>query len=107
MIDWLQTRLGISPELQLRLLATLATMVGLWLVHRIALSLVYRRVRDPRSRYRWPKTLTYLVNVAGIVIVCPMWFAWAKSFTTMVGFLSAGLAIALKEPGSNLPASGF
>src|SRR5213592_3432604 len=77
----------ISSELQLRLLATLATMVGLWLVHRIALSLVYRRVRDPRSRYRWRKTLTYLVYVAGIVIVGPMWFAWVESFTTIVGFL--------------------
>src|SRR5438067_12598573 len=93
MIDWLQTRLGISPELQLRLLATLATMVGLWLVHRIALSLVYRRVRDPRSRYRWRKTLTYLVYVAGIVIVGPMWFAWLESFTTIVVFLSAWLAL--------------
>src|SRR2546430_932757 len=90
MIDWLQTRLGISPELQLRLLATLATMVGLWLVHRIALSLVYRRVRDPRSRYRWRKTLTYLVYAVGIVIVGRMWFAWVESFTTIVGFLSAG-----------------
>src|SRR5436190_1563551 len=107
MIDWLQTRLGISPELQLRLLATLATMVGLWLVHRIALSLVYRRVRDPRSRYRWRKTLTYLVYVAGIVIVGPMWFAWVESFTTIVGFLSAGLAIALKDPVSNLAGWAF
>src|SRR5438094_10252954 len=107
MIDWLQTRLGISPELQLRLLATLATMVGLWLVHRIALSLVYRRVRDPRSRYRWRKTLTYLVYVAGIVIVGPMWFAWVESFTTIVGFLSAGLAIPLKDPVSNLAGWAF
>src|SRR2546429_8931652 len=107
MIDWLQTRLGISPELQLRLLATLATMVGLWLVHRIALSLVYRRVRDPRSRYRWRKTLTYLVYVAGIVIVGPMWFAWVESFTTIVGFLSAGAARRPEDPGPQPPGPAF
>src|SRR5256886_3841679 len=107
MIDWLQTRLGISPELQLRLLATLATRVGLWLVHRVALSLVYRRVRDPRSRYRWRKTLTYLVYAVGLVIVGRMWFAWVESFTTIVGFLSAGLAIALKDPVSNLAGWAF
>src|SRR5947199_9885088 len=97
MIDWLQTRLGISPELQLRLLATLATMVGLWLVHRIAQSLVYRRARDPRSRYRWRKTLTYLVYVAGIVIVGPMWFARVQSVTTHVRLLYAALPIARTE----------
>src|SRR2546430_9499561 len=107
MTDWLQARLGISPELQLRLLATLATMVGLWLVHRIALSLVYRRVRDPRSRYRWRKTLTYLVYAVGIVIVGRMWFAWVESFTTIVGFLSAGVALALKGPVSHPARLGF
>src|SRR5438046_9785505 len=95
MIDWLQTRLGISPELQLRLLATLATLVGLWLVHRIALSLVYRRVRDPRSRYRWRKTLTYLAHVAGLVLVGPMWFPGVDSLTTVVDFLSARVTTTL------------
>jgi len=107
MIDWLQTRLGISPELQLRLLATLATMVGLWLVHRIALALVYRRVRDPRSRYSWRKTLTYLLYAVGIVIVGRMWFPGIESLTTILGFLSAGLAIALKDPVSNLAGWAF
>src|SRR5438105_15909427 len=104
MIDWLQTRLGISPELQLRLLATLATMVGLWLVHRIALSLVYRRVRDPPSRYRWRKTLTYLAYAVGIVLVGRMWFAWVAAITTSVGFLSAGRVMAEKGSPAKLGA---
>src|SRR5205809_3103330 len=107
MIEWLQTRLGLSPELQIRLLATLATIVGLWLLHRIVLALVYRRVRDPRSRYRWRKTLTYLLYAVGIIIVGRMWFAWVESLTTIVGFLSAGLAIALKDPVSNLAGWAF
>ena len=69
MTDWLQTRLGLSPELQLRLLATLATLVVLWLARRIALALVYRRVRDAWGRYRWRKGLTYVLVVVGVVIV--------------------------------------
>src|SRR5216110_1317902 len=107
MIDWLQTHLGMNPVFQLRLLATLATMVGLWLVHRIALALVYRRVRDPRSRYSWRKTLTYLLYAVGIVIVGRMWFPGIESLTTILGFLSAGLAIALKDPVSNLAGWAF
>src|SRR5437660_6567624 len=107
MIDWLQSRLGISSVVQWRLLATLATMVGLWLVHRIALALVYRRVRDPRSRYSWRKTLTYLLYAVGIVIVGRMWFPGIESLTTILGFLSAGLAIALKDPVSNLAGWAF
>src|SRR2546425_2144725 len=107
MTDWLQTRLGISPELQMRLLATLATIIGLWLVHRIVLGLVYRRVRDPWGRYRWRKGLTYLVVAAGIVIVGRMWFAGVQALATFFGLLSAGLAIALKEPVSDLAGWAF
>src|SRR5213083_1302610 len=107
MIEWLQSRLGISPELQLRLFATLATIVGLWLVHRIALGLVYRRVRDPWGRYRWRKGLTYVLVAAGVVIVGRMWFAGVQSLATFLGLLTAGLAIALKEPVSNLAGWAF
>src|SRR5207244_2876538 len=46
MIDWLQTHLGMNPELQTKLLATVATIVGLWLLRRVVLGVVYRRVQD-------------------------------------------------------------
>src|SRR5207247_4779678 len=96
MIEWLQSRLGISPELQLRLFATLATIVGLWLVHRIALGLVYRRVRDPWGRYRWRKGLTYVLVAAGVDIVGRRWLAGVLALATLLGMLSAGRAVALK-----------
>src|SRR5216117_3638234 len=107
MIEWLQTRLGISPELQLRLFATLATIVGLWLMHRIALGLVYRRVRDPWGRYRWRKGLTYVLVAAGVVIVGRMWCAGVQALATFLGLLSAGLAIALKDPVADLAGWAF
>src|SRR5947199_10174992 len=102
MIEWLQTRLGISPELQLRLFATLATIVGLWLVHRIALGLVYRPGRDPWGRYRWRKGLTYGLVAAGVVIVAGMAFAGVPALATVRGLLSARRCSALKEPGARL-----
>jgi len=68
---------------------------------------VYRRVRDPWSRYRWRKTLTYVFMAAGIVIVGRMWFAGIQALATFFGLLSAGLAIALKEPVSNLAGWAF
>jgi len=107
MTDWLQTHLGMSPELQLRLFATLGTVAGLWVLHKLILAVVYRRVRDPWSRYRWRKGLTYLVVAAGIVIVGRMWFAGVQALATFFGLLSAGLAIALKEPVSNLAGWAF
>ena len=107
MTDWLQTHLGMNPELQMRLFATLATVVGLWLLQKLILAVVYRRVRDPWSRYRWRKSLTYVFMAAGIVIVGRMWFAGVQALATFFGLLSAGLAIALKEPVSNLAGWAF
>ncbi len=107
MIQWLQTRLGLSPELEARLLGTLVTVMGLWLLHRVALALVYRRVRDPWIRYRWRKSSTYALLATGIVIVGRMWFAGVQALATFLGLVGAGLAIALKDPVSNLAGWAF
>lgn len=107
MIDWLQRNLGMNPELQTKLLATVGTVVGLWLVRRIVLGFVYRRVRDPWSRYRWRKGLTYLLVAAGLVIIARMWYSGVNTLLTFFGLLSAGLAIALKEPLSNFAGWAF
>ncbi len=91
----------------MRLFATLGTVAGLWVLHKLILALVYRRVHDPWSRYRWRKSLTYVFMAAGIVIVGRMWFAGVQALATFFGLLSAGLAIALKEPVSNLAGWAF
>src|SRR2546430_3583410 len=49
MIDWLQSHLGMSPQLQTRLLVTVGTVVGLWLVRHFVLGFVYRRGAGPRG----------------------------------------------------------
>ncbi len=107
MIQWLETRLGLSPELEAKLLGTLVTVMGLWLLHRVALALVYRRVRDPWIRYRWRKSSTYALLATGIVIVGRMWFAGVQALATFLGLVGAGLAIALKDPVSNLAGWAF
>jgi small-conductance mechanosensitive channel len=108
MIAWLQAHLGMNPELQTRLLATAGTVIGLWLLRRVVLGLVYRRVQDPWGRYRWRKGLTYVLVGLGIVIVGGLWFeGGVRPLLTFLGFLSAGLAIALKEPVSNLAGWAF
>src|SRR2546430_4561938 len=99
MIDWLQAHLGMNPELQTRLLTTLATIVGLWIVHRVVLAVVYRRVHDPRIRFRWRETLTYLLYAARIVICGRVWFAGIGDLPTILGLLFAGAAGAPHDTG--------
>lgn len=104
---WLDQHLGINPALQQRLLATIVTVVGLWLVERVALALMYRRASDPRVRYMWRKSITYLALLIGLVAIGHIWIQRIESLATFLGLLTAGVAIALKDLVANLAGWAF
>jgi small-conductance mechanosensitive channel len=106
MPDWLQAH-GISPELQGKLLLTVLVIAALWVTHRIVLGLAYRGVTDPWSRYRWRKVVTYVILAIGVILVGRTWFVGMQTLATFFGLLSAGLAIALKDPIADLAAWAF
>ena len=106
MPDWLQAH-GLSPELQGKLLLTVLVIAALWVTHRIVLGLAYRGVTDPWSRYRWRKVVTYVILAVGVILVGRTWFVGMQTLATFFGLLSAGLAIALKDPIADLAAWAF
>jgi small-conductance mechanosensitive channel len=105
--DWLEQRLGLSPAVQTHLLVTVLAIVGLWLLQRIILAIVYRRVTDAWARYRWRKTTTYVFLAVGILIVGREWLEGFHALATFLGLVSAGIAIALKDPLTNLAGWSF
>jgi small-conductance mechanosensitive channel len=106
MADWLQAH-GVSPELQGKLLLTAITIGVLWAGRRIVLGLAYRGVTDPWGRYRWRKAVSYVTLAVGIILVGRTWFVGMQTLATFFGLLSAGLAIALKDPVADLAAWAF
>ena len=107
MSDWLQQRLGLSPAVQMHLLVSALVIAGLWLLQKLVLAIVYRRVTDPWTRYRWRKTTTYVFIVVGILVVGREWLEGFKALATFLGLVSAGIAIALKDPLVNLAGWAF
>ncbi len=107
MRDWLQNRVGLSPEVQTHLLVTIVVIAGLWILERLVLAVVYRRVTDPWTRYRWRKTITYLTLTIGVLVIGREWLEGFKSLATFLGLVSAGIAIALKDPLTNLAGWAF
>ena len=106
MSDWLQAH-GVSPELQTKLLVSAIAIALLWAAHRIVLGLAYRRVTDPWARYRWRKVVTYVTLALGVIVVGRTWFVGMQTLATFFGLLSAGLAIALKDPVANFAAWAY
>ena len=100
--EWLRTTLGLSSELQHKILTSIIIALGLWLLNAIVQALVLRRVNDLRLRYNLRKTFGYIVFLAGAIAIIRVWFGGFQQASTYLGLLSAGIAIALRDPIVNL-----
>ncbi|MGK7369800.1 MAG: mechanosensitive ion channel family protein [Candidatus Halalkalibacterium sp. M3_1C_030] len=90
------------PSISYQIAATLIVILGLWLVRLIAIRLINRKIGDDKIQYKWRKNLTYVTGFLALFIIGSIWSEGFKSFSTFLGLLSAGLAIALKDPVSDL-----
>jgi small-conductance mechanosensitive channel len=105
--SWLEQNLGLGPVMQQRLFATFVTVAGLWLLQSVALAVMYRRASDPRVRYQWRKTITYLAMLIGLVVIGHIWIERIGALATFLGLLTAGIAIALKDIIANFAGWAF
>ena len=102
LIEVIERTTGLSPGLQAKLLASVAIILILWLLCRLIMRMVWQQTEDVRTRYIWRKTLTYITIALGIILVGHVWVKGFESLPTFLGLLSAGLAIALKDPVTNV-----
>ncbi len=89
------------PSISYQIAATILVILGLWLIRLIAIRIVNRKIGDDKIQYKWRKNLTYAFGFLGLFIIGSIWSEGFKSFSTFLGLLSAGLAIALKDPVSD------
>ena len=106
-LGWIDAAAGMSPQLRARLLQSALGVLLLWGLHRLILHLRARRSVDPASLYRWRKTSSYVTFGIGVVLIGRIWFVGIQSLSTYLGLLSAGLAIALRDPIVNLAGWAF
>ncbi len=105
--EWLDTLLGVTPETPQRLLATAITVLAVILIRALILRVVNQRVESARALYRWRKTVSYIAFGIALAIVMRVWIPSLQGVSTFLGLLSAGLAIALRDPIVNLAGWAF
>ena len=101
-VKWISENIGLSRMVQVRILTSILVILILIVFRRVILSFVYKRTDDIAVHYRWRKSATYLTFALCVFIVGSLWFSGFHSFSTYLGLLSAGLAIALQTPLTNL-----
>ena len=93
-----------SPDLTSSIIETIGVIFFLWLVRLITLRIIVKSSDSKRTHYKWRKNFTYITFFIGILIVGRIWFVGIESLATFLGLLSAGIAIALKDPVTDLAA---
>jgi small-conductance mechanosensitive channel len=92
----------LDPQLQGWLIQSILLILVLMVLRYAALRVVRSSTDDIRARYRWRKTITYTTVVLGILLVGRVWYEGIANLATFLGLVSAGLAIALRDPIVNL-----
>jgi small-conductance mechanosensitive channel len=94
----LQEISGLETDLLIKMAKSIGVILILWALNKIILKLVFRQVEDVFYRYRWRKYQNSIVFLVGIIIVSQIWIKEFQSVATFLGLLTAGIAIALREP---------
>ncbi len=95
--DWL----NLSSRWQAKLIVSGSLILLLLVLRALVLAVVHRRIKEPSVWYRARKLTTYVITFVGFVVLASIWVE-GSGLATYVGFLTAGLAIALSDVLKNL-----
>lgn len=102
--DFIQKYFGLSPEFQYKLIESAVIIFIIFIIRNLVRRLLISRIEDIKQRYQWLKTLSYISVFIILFFLIHVWFRLFDSFSTFLGLVSAGIAIALKDPLANIVA---
>ncbi|MAO65461.1 MAG: mechanosensitive ion channel protein MscS [Balneola sp.] len=97
-INSIQEIISNSPSLTVQIAETVGIIFVLWMLRLFVVRILQRNVESKKSVYKWKKNTTYIIFTIGALILAQVWFSALGQLGTFLGLLSAGIAIALKDP---------
>ncbi len=102
MFEIIQEEIGLSPTNQRKILISIAIIVVVWVLRFLLLKIVWRQTEDPRLRYQWKRSIGLTLSLISIILISSVWISAFARFGAFLGLFTAGLAIALKDPLTNI-----
>lgn len=100
--EFLSNTIGISPASQNKILYSILIIVVLGIIRFGILKLVWRLTEEPKARYTWKRSVSFTIGFLTLILVGSVWIKAIGEFGAFLGLLTAGLAIALKDPLTNI-----
>ena len=93
---------GLQAATQQKIFISIIFIIFLSLLRFAVLRLVWRQTENIKIRYQWKRTLSFIIPFIGLILIGAVWLPVFEEFGTFLGLFTAGIAIALKEPLTNL-----
>ncbi len=100
--SFLEDSVGLSPANQTKILYSILILLVLGVIRFAVLKIVWRFTEDPKSRYKWKRSVSFTVGFLTLILIASVWIKALGQLGTFLGLLTAGLAIALKDPVTNI-----
>lgn len=92
----------LSEDFILQLVMTVLSLIFIWIIRSLVLFVVKKRTHSAYVRYNWNRYSYYVMLFFTAIVIIDIWLKGFGQIITLLGFLAAGIAIALKEPIVNL-----
>jgi len=104
MQQFLENYFGLSTEVQTKIFESLFVIIVVVIIQRLIRKFLIGKISDIKYRYQWQKISLYIAVFLIILFLINTWLNIFGSVATFLGLISAGIAIALKDPLVNMVA---
>ena len=89
-------------SIQAKIIATILAIILIIILRRSIINLFIIRLEDAKTRYKGQRIVSYTSFAFSFIIIGQIWLDGIGSIVTYLGLVSAGIAIALKDPLTNI-----
>ncbi|MEZ4521759.1 MAG: mechanosensitive ion channel family protein [Thermomicrobiales bacterium] len=91
-----------TDDLGAQLLQLAIIVAAIWLLRWLILRLILQRTHDSSTTYWVTKISSYVASALSLAVASQIWLGQSGSLLTFFGLITAGLAIALRDPVTNM-----
>ncbi|HYQ59276.1 MAG TPA: mechanosensitive ion channel family protein [Draconibacterium sp.] len=100
--EFITNQTGLSAATQHKIIISVLILIFLSIIRLLILRIVWRQTENVKIRYSWKRSLSFIIPFAGLILISAVWIHAFEEFGTFLGLFTAGIAIALKDPLTNL-----
>jgi small-conductance mechanosensitive channel len=100
--DRIGSVVGVSTETLWRIIGTIVVVLLWVIIGRLGRRVIVRAVDESASRYHMTRVTGYVIGIVAVIVIARLWIQGIAGIATYFGLLSAGIAIALQDPLTNI-----